>query len=85
MATVGGHVSRDRSWICAWPFRPVLSLTAAVIVWVPIRRGALDTLAPVPRTPSRLDVHCSWLVRSPCSRSIAVPVSVTGALVKITA
>ena len=36
-------------------------------------------LAPVPRTPSRLDVHWIWLERSPLSASVAVPAKVTGA------
>ena len=67
------------SVICARPARPVASVTRAVMTCVPGWRRATVRAAPVPRGPSRLDVHWIWLERSPLSASVAVPLKVTGA------
>ena len=42
-------------------------------------RGSVLTLrlAPVPRAPSRFEVHAMAALRSPCSGSVAVPVKTT--------
>ena len=54
------------------PVFPPLSLTDAVIVWVPGVRVA-EELAPEPIAPSRLELHESDDVRTPSSESLAVP------------
>src|SRR3989442_2926625 len=77
MATLG--LWPTLSLTCARPARPVASVTRAVIVCVPGWRRATVMLAPVPRVPSRLDVHWIWPERSPLSASVALPVKVTGA------
>src|SRR5262245_30576843 len=60
IATEGATLGlRTRTVICPCPAIPELSVTAAVIVCVPTRRGTLDYDAPLPRAPSRLDVQVS--------------------------
>ena len=76
MATLG--LWPTWSVICARPLRPVASVTRAVMVCVPGWRRATVMLAPVPRAPSRLDVHWIWPERSPLSASVAFPLKVTG-------
>ena len=60
----------------AEPVRPPLSVTAAVMVWVPTD-SVRDRLPPVPSAPSRFDVQASAAVRLPSCVSLAVPVKVT--------
>jgi hypothetical protein len=55
--------------------RPPLSVTVAVMVWVPAVSVRVK-LPPVPIWPSRFDRHTSELVRFPYSVSLADPVNV---------
>jgi hypothetical protein len=61
----------------ALPVRPPWSVTVAVSVWVPWLSAWLRS-PPVPRKPSRLDVHTTLAERLPSSRSLAVALSATG-------
>ena len=54
---------------------PPLSVTEAVIVWVP-RPSTAETLAPVPRAPFMLEVQTISALRLPSSASLAEPVKV---------
>ena len=68
---------RTLTMICAWPTLPLTSVTAAVIVCVP-RVSERVTLEPVPSEPSRSELQWSRPERLPSSKSLAVPVKVTG-------
>ena len=56
---------------------PSLSVTLAVMVWVPPLSARLN-VGPVPMGPSRLDVHWRADERSPSGMSNAVPLNVIG-------
>ena len=64
METVGVALAFTVTVIWSLPGRPRLSLTAAVIVWVPSESAEVVRPSPVPRAPSRLDVQ----VRRPIDR-----------------
>ena len=81
-ATLG---SRTRMLTWAWPRCPSLSVAAAVMTCVPTLSVLVLIVAPVPRAPSRLDVHWIWLDRSPSVTSFARPASVIVSLWKRTA
>src|SRR5262245_63390774 len=53
---------------------PPLSVTDAVMMWLPELKLVLVRDVPLPRAPSRLEVH--WMVRLASSRSLAVAVKV---------
>jgi hypothetical protein len=59
----------------ALPSFPAASMTAAVIVWFPSPREAVND-PPRPISPSRLEVQIRLPVRSPSSASAAVPENV---------
>ena len=59
--------------------RPAESVTVAEIAWLPAGRR-VDTDGPVPRRPTRFDVHWSCGDRSPSCVSLAVPEMGTGLL-----
>jgi hypothetical protein len=48
-------------------------VASARIAWAPRERLELEKLAPVPIEPSRLDVQARVELRSPLSRSLALP------------
>ena len=56
---------------------PPASVTVAVMMCVPDWSVLMLRLAPVPRAPSRLELHAMAVLRSPCSGSVAVPVRTT--------
>src|SRR2546426_4430527 len=58
---------------------PLLSVTVARIVCVPVERVLVVSVPPVPSVPSRLEVQVMPVVRSPSSASRAVAVKVIGA------
>ena len=62
--------------IAAVPESPPESVTLAVMVWVPIDRALVETLAPLPRTPSRFELQAMEAERIPSSESVAVPLKV---------
>ena len=77
MTTAGGAFgARTRSVVCAWPRSPAESVTAAVTVCRPTLRPLAAIVAPVPRAPSRLDVHRIRLDSSPSSAWLACAVNV---------
>src|SRR5439155_503835 len=76
MVTTGGWVTVIV--IAAWPTRPPVSVARALIVCTPGRSAVVATVAPVPRGPSRLELHSSRLPRSPSSASVAAPAKATG-------
>src|SRR5207237_1004111 len=57
---------------------PALSVTAAVIVCVPLDSPLVVREAPLPRAPSMLELHLLPAARFPSSESVADPVKVTG-------
>ena len=77
IATVG--VALTAMVIVARPVLLALSVAAAVIVWMPVESVLTVIVAPVPITPSRLELHTIREVRVPSSTSVAVPVKVTAA------
>ena len=80
MLTAGAAFGpRTRTVIRAWPGWPLESVAAAVMVCVPTRSDDDERRAPVPRSPSRLDVHCRPGLTSPSSTSVATPVNTTAA------
>jgi hypothetical protein len=64
--TVGAVFATTLSVIWANPVSPPLSVTEAVIVWVPGERVLVETVPPVPIAPLRLELQASDAVRSPC-------------------
>ena len=76
MVTTGGWVTVIV--IAAWPTRPPVSVARALIVCTPGRSAVVARVAPVPRGPSRLELHSSRLPRSPSSASVAAPAKATG-------
>src|SRR3990172_11210926 len=62
--------------IAAEPCKPPLSVTDAVIVWVPTDRVLVENDPPAPMLPFTLEVHARLAVRFPSSASVAVPVNV---------
>ena len=72
IVTAGGVFgARTRMLVWAWPPSPPESVTAAVTVCSPTVSALVVTVAPVPRLPSRLDVHSIRLDSSPSSASRA--------------
>ena len=67
---------RTRMLTWAWPRCPSVSVAAAVMTCVPTLSVLVLMVAPVPRAPSRLDVHWMLLDRSPSIKSFARPASV---------
>src|SRR5438046_4731256 len=68
----------------AEPVRFPLSVTEAVIVWVPAERVLTGMEPPVPSGPSRFEFHWIDELRLPCSVSLAVAVKLMDApLVKV--
>ena len=57
---------------------PPLSVTEAVIVWVPERSEVRTSLPPLPSGPSRLELQVIAEVRSPSSASLAIAARWTG-------
>ncbi len=57
---------------------PALSVTAAVIVCVPLDSPLVVSEAPLPRAPSMLELHWMPAARFPSSGSVADAVKVTG-------
>src|SRR3990172_7313547 len=55
----------------------VESVTDAVMVCVPIERDEVVNGPPLPREPARSEVQIIDVVRSPSSKSVAVPEKVT--------
>ena len=76
MVTAGGWTTVIAT--VAWPTSPPASVTRAVTVCRPGRSAAAVTVGPVPRGPSRLELHAMRLPRSPSSASIAAAVKTTG-------
>src|SRR3989442_15754369 len=70
MMTVGRATISTASWTDAvwWS----ASVAETVIVWTPRESALVVRLAPVPRTPSRLEVQVRRVERSPSSKSNAV-------------
>src|SRR2546426_11396450 len=70
MMTVGRATISTASWTDAvwWS----ASVAETVIVWTPRESALVVRLAPVPRTPSRLEVQVRRLERSPSSKSNAI-------------
>ena len=70
MMTVGRATISTASWSDAvwWS----ASVAETVIVWTPRESVVVVRLAPVPRTPSRLEVQVRRLERSPSSKSNAI-------------
>src|SRR5438445_3504476 len=70
MMTVGRATISTASWSDAvwWS----ASVAETVIVWTPRESELVVRLAPVPITPSRLEVHVRRLERSPSSKSKAI-------------
>src|SRR5438128_3794862 len=70
MMTVGRPTISTASWADAvwWS----ASVVEAVIVWTPRESALVVMVAPVPRTPSRLEVQVRRLERSPSSKSNAM-------------
>src|SRR5512143_1421174 len=62
--TVGALLMLRVIW--AVPVSPPLSVTEAVIVWVPAERVLVEKEPPVPIGPSRLELQASDAARSPC-------------------
>ena len=60
----------------AEPKTPPLSVTDAVMVWVPTERVAIEKETPVPIAPSRSEDHDRLAAISPSSVSMALPVNV---------
>src|ERR1700752_3104699 len=58
------------------PTKAPLSVTTAVIVWVPRDRGLLVIEAPVPSGPLMLELHWMPELRLPSCAALAVPVKV---------
>ena len=56
---------------------PWLSVTLAVIKWVPAESEEVTTAAPVPRAPSMVELQEIDAARLPSSLSVAVPVKFT--------
>ena len=78
MVTTGAVFGpRTRRLIRASPGWPLESVADAVIVCVPMRSEEDETCGPVPRAPSRLDVHWSAALTSPSSTSVATPLNAT--------
>ena len=75
MATVG--VALTTTEIATLALLPPLSVTEAMIAWVPELSVLVVMLPPVPRTPSRLEIHEMRAARLPSSASVAVAVKVT--------
>src|SRR5207244_582367 len=84
----GGHGARPQrgrrrarlamtSAIRASPVCPLASVTRAMIVWSPWLRLPAVIVAPLPRLPSRSELHTTRAPRSPLSASTAVAPSVT--------
>ena len=67
-ATLG---SRTRMLTMAWPRSPSTSVAAAVMTCAPALSVLVLIAGPVPRAPSRLDIHWIWLERSPSCASFA--------------
>ena len=85
MVTTGATLaSRTRMLTCAWPWSESLSVAPAVMMCVPVVSVVGLMVAPVPRAPSRLDVHWIWLEMSPSRASLAVAERVTAWLRKLT-
>src|SRR5947199_274713 len=63
----------------AEPVRFPLSVTEAVIVWVPAERVLTGMEPPVPSGPSRFEFHWSDELRLPSSVSLAVAVKLVDA------
>ena len=59
------------------PGRLPLSVTDAVMVWVPTDNVVVTKAPPVPRVPSRLEVQTRLAVKIPSSASVAVPAKLT--------
>src|SRR6266540_7433917 len=76
MATPGGALTTTET--DAVDVLPPVSVTDAVIVCVPLLSALVVTKGPEPRTPSMFELHWMPDDRSPSSRSVAVPVNVTG-------
>jgi hypothetical protein len=74
--TVGAVFATTLTVIWAVPVSPPLSVTEAVIVCVPTERVFVETLAPVPMDPFRLELHTICAERFPSSVSLAVPPNV---------
>src|SRR5205823_14246186 len=77
IATVG--VALTAMVIVARPVLFALSVAAAVIVWMPVESVLTVIVAPVPSSPSRLEVQTIREVRVPSSASLAEPVKVMAA------
>src|SRR5438552_11887541 len=76
MMTVGRPMISTASWTDAvwWS----ASVAETVIVWTPRESALVVRVAPVPRTPSRLEVQVRRLERSPSSKSNAIAEKVIG-------
>src|SRR5689334_11115422 len=79
MVTAGGASTMTLTFTLALALRPALSTTRAVIVCVPWLRFERLKLPPVPRLPSRLDVHWMLGVKLPSKGSLAVAKKLMGA------
>ena len=76
IATTGGRSTT--TLVVASAVIPLGSATCAVTVCGPGLRVATDSVAPLPRTPSRSDVHWIRRLRSPLSASRAAPAKTIG-------
>ena len=56
---------------------PSLSVTVAVMVWIPTERVTNEKKLSVAKNPSLLEVHCMELLSEPSSSSVAVPENIT--------
>src|SRR5262245_15907760 len=76
---------RTRTVICAEPVRPSLSVALAVITCVPTESLLTLSAAPLPRLPSRSELHWRRLARLPSSTSLAIPTKLIASPRKATA
>ena len=83
IATTGGRSTT--TVVVASAVIPLGSATCAVTVCGPGLRVATDSVAPLPRTPSRSDVHWIRRLRSPLSASRAAPAKTIGTSDALTA
>ena len=76
MDTVGAVFGSTITVMASEPGEPSLSVTEAVMVWVPTVREVVENEPPVPMLPLMSELQDRFAVMSPSSKSLAVPTKV---------